>query len=331
MTSVAPVVPAAPVAGQGAPPVVPMAAPPRAAARRARRADFAGMLWASPWIVGFFLWTLGPMVYSLYLAFTRYSIARPPEWIGLENFVRALSGQDSLFWPSLLRTFSWALIMVPLSLAGSLLAALLLNQRLKGTALFRTLFFLPSLTPAVAAAILWRWLYQPDFGPINYVLRSFGVESPPLWFSDARLAMPSLMVMTLWGAVGGSTMIIFLAGLQGVPQELHEAASMDGAGKLSRFRNVTLPMITPTLFFNLLIGIIAALRTFTTAFVATNGGPNYATWFYILHLYQSAFQNFDFGYASAMAWIFMVVVVALTLLNTRLSKRWVYYEGEQPT
>lgn len=289
------------------------------------------MLWASPWIVGFLLWTLGPMVYSLYLAFTRYSIARPPEWIGLENFVRALSGQDSLFWPSLLRTFSWALIMVPLSLAGSLLAALLLNQRLKGTALFRTLFFLPSLTPAVAAAILWRWLYQPDFGPINYVLRSFGVESPPLWFSDARLAMPSLMVMTLWGAVGGSTMIIFLAGLQGVPQELHEAASMDGAGKLSRFRNVTLPMITPTLFFNLLIGIIAALRTFTTAFVATNGGPNYATWFYILHLYQSAFQNFDFGYASAMAWIFMVVVVALTLLNTRLSKRWVYYEGEQPT
>ncbi|MDQ3703505.1 MAG: sugar ABC transporter permease [Chloroflexota bacterium] len=330
MTSVAPVVPEAPVAGQGTPPIVPVAAPPPLTSRRARREDFAGMLWASPWILGFFLWTLGPMVYSLYLAFTRYSIARPPEWIGLENFVRALSGQDSLFWPSLLRTFSWALIMVPLSLAGSLLAALLLNQRLKGTALFRTLFFLPSLTPAVAAAILWRWLYQPDFGPINYVLRALGVESPPLWFSDANLAMPSLMVMTLWGAVGGSTMIIFLAGLQGVPQELHEAASIDGAGKLSRFRNVTLPMITPTLFFNLLIGIIAALRTFTTAFVATNGGPNYATWFYILHLYQSAFQNFDFGYASAMAWIFMVVVVALTLLNTRLSKRWVYYEGEQP-
>ena len=162
----------------------------------------------------------------------------------------------------------------------------------------------------MASAILWRFLFQPDFGPINYVLRSLGVQTPPLWFSDARLAMPSLMIMTLWAAVGGSTMLIFLAGLQGVPQELHEAASIDGAGRWARFRNVTLPMITPTLFFNLVIGIIAALRTFTTAFVATNGGPNYATWFYILHLYQTAFQNFDFGYASALAWIFFIIVIS---------------------
>jgi multiple sugar transport system permease protein len=306
-----------------------IAAPARGGrARRFLRENLAGWLWTSPWLLGFLLWTLGPMVWSAYLAFTHYNISQPAEWIGLDNFVHALSGQDSLFWPSLLRTITWAVIMVPLSLAGSLLAALLLNQHLKGTSAFRTLFFLPSLTPAVAAAILWRWLYQPDFGPINYLLRRLGVAQPPLWFSDQHLAMPSLMVMVLWGAVGGGTMIIFLAGLQGVPQELHEAAAIDGAGTVSRFRNVTLPMITPTLFFNLVIGIIAALRTFTTAFVATNGGPNYATWFYILHLYQTAFQNFDFGYASALAWIFFVVVVTLTLLNNGLSRRWVYYEGE---
>ena len=182
----------------------------------------------------------------------------------------------------------------------------------------------------MASAILWRFLFQPDFGPHQLRPARPGGADAPLWFSDARLAMPSLMIMTLWAAVGGSTMLIFLAGLQGVPQELNEAASIDGAGRWARFRNVTLPMITPTLFFNLVIGIIAALRTFTTAFVATNGGPSYATWFYILHLYQSAFQNFDFGYASALAWIFFIIVISLTLLNNRLSRRWVYYEGETP-
>lgn len=206
--------------------------------------------------------------------------------------------------------------------------ALLLNQRLRGTHVFRTLFFLPSLTPAVASALLWQWLFQPNFGPINYLLSLAGVANPPLWFSDQHLAMPGLMIMTLWGAIGGGTMIIFLAGLQGVPAELHEAAAMDGAGVLRRFYNVTLPMITPTIFFNLVIGIIGALRTFATAFVATNGGPHYATWFYILHLYQTAFQNFDMGYASALAWIFFVIVIFFTTINVRLSRHWVYYEGE---
>jgi len=270
------------------------------------------------------------MVWSLYMAFTHYSITGVSEWVGLQNFTRALSGQDSLFWPSLLRTLSWAFIMVPLSLFGSLMAALLLNQGLKGTSIFRVLFFLPSLTPAVAAAVLWRWLYNPDFGVFNTLLRRVGVTQPPLWFSDERWAMPSLIIMTLWGAIGGATMIIFLAGLQGVPVELHEAAEMDGASRVRRFFSVTLPLISPTIFFNLLIGVIGALRTFTTAFVATGGGPHYATWFYILHLYQTAFQGLEFGYASALAWIFFVIVVSLTLVNVRLSKRWVYYEGGEP-
>jgi multiple sugar transport system permease protein len=301
------------------------------AARRSRLArseNLAGWLWSSPWIIGFFVWTLGPMLYSLYLAFTKYNIASAPEWVGIANFVQALSSKDSLFWPSLVRTFTWAIVMVPLSLTCSLLAAMLLNQHLRATALFRTLYFLPSLTPAVASALLWRWLFQPDFGPINYVLGQIGVAHPPLWFAEESLAMPSLMIMTLWGAVGGGNMIIFLAGLQGVPLELHEAASIDGASVVRRFWSVTLPMITPTIFFNLVIGVIAALRTFTTAFVATGGGPHYATWFYILHLYQTAFQNFDMGYASSLAWIFFVIVISLTTINVRLSRHWVYYEGE---
>ena len=159
--------------------------------RRARHENITGWLWTSPWILGFFLWTLGPMVWSLYLAFTRYNISQPAEWTGLSNFTTALSGQDSLFWPSLTRTFIWAAVMVPLSLAGSLTSALLLNQGMKGTSVFRTLYFLPSLTPAVASAILWRFLFQPDFGPINYVLRALGVTQPPLWFSDARLRCPA--------------------------------------------------------------------------------------------------------------------------------------------
>ncbi len=297
--------------------------------RRWRARDFQGWLWASPWILGFVLWTLGPMLWSLYLAFTRYSIIRAPVWVGLDNFERALQGGDSLFWPSMARTFTWALVMVPLSLVGSLMTALLLNQGLRGTAILRTLFFIPSLTPAVALAVLWRWIYQPDFGALNFMMRELGVATPPAWLADARFAMPSLMVMTLWGAVGGGTMLIFLAGLQGVPQELYEAAEIDGAGRAARFRNITLPLLTPTIFFNLIIGVIAALRTFTTAFVATGGGPNYATWFYILHLYQTAFQNFELGYASALAWIFFVLVVGLTLANLRFSRRWVYYEGEE--
>jgi multiple sugar transport system permease protein len=284
------------------------------------------MLFAAPWIVGFLLFTLGPMLMSLYLGFTQYSIASPPKWVGLANFVKALSGGDRLFWPSLGRTAVYAGVMVPLSICGSLLVALLLNQRLKAASLFRTLFFLPSLTPIVASAVLWRWLFQPEFGAINTLLGYVGVQGPR-WLADPRLAMPSLMVMALWGAVGGATMVVFLAGLQGVPVELHEAAQIDGANVVQRFWAITLPMITPTLFFNLVLGVIAALRTFAPALVATNGGPDYATWFYILHLYQTAFQNVEMGYGAALAWIFFVIVVSLTYLNVRLSRRWVYYEA----
>ena len=293
-----------------------------------RREALQGWLWASPWILGFFLFTFLPMVASLYLSFTTYTIGNwPADWVGLANFKRALSGADDLFWSSLRRTFQYALLLVPLGLSGSLLAAVALNQGLKGTTVFRTFFFLPSLTPIVASAVVWAWLYNPNWGLLNYLLAQIGIQGPR-WLADPATALPSLILVALWAAVGGNTMIIFLAGLQGVPKEMYEAAEIDGAGTIQRFFSITVPMISPTLFFNLVIGVIAALKVFATPLVMANGGPNYATWTFILHLYQNAFQNYDMGYASALAWVFMAIVVTLTAVNVRLSNRWVYYESQ---
>jgi multiple sugar transport system permease protein len=299
----------------------------RRASRARRREALAGMLWTSPWLLGFVLFTLGPVLASLFLSFNDYTISGVPKWVGLANYAKALTGNDTLFWPSVGRTFRYALIIVPLGLSLSLMIAIALNQHLRLTPLLRTLYFLPSLTPIVAAALIWAWLYQPDFGEINWLLSLVHVEGPK-WLSDSSYALYALMVIGLWGSVGGGTMVIFLAGLQSVPAELQEAAEIDGAGRWTRFWNVTVPMISPTILFNLIIGIVGALQVFTVAIVATNGGPNYATYFFIVHLYQNGFLDFDMGYASALAWIFLAIVLTLTLINLRLSRRWVYYEGE---
>jgi len=293
-----------------------------------QREEINGILWTWPWLLGFLLFVLGPMVASLYLSLTTYAIGSTPQFVGFNNFTRALSGKDDLFWPSMSRTVEYAFVMVPIGIGLSLLAATLLNQRLRGTAIYRTLFFLPSLTPVVAAAVIWRWLYQPEFGAINWLLWELGVDEGPRWLTAPASAMPSLMLIGLWLSVGGGAMVIFLAGLQSIPQELMDAAAIDGATPWQRFRNVTLPLLTPTIFFNLVIGIIAALKVFALAVLATQGGPNFATWFFNLHLYNTAFQFFEMGYASALAWIFFVLVVALTVLNVRWSRNWVYYEGE---
>ncbi len=268
------------------------------------------------------------MLTSGYLSFTRYDIVNTPTFVGLKNYTTIFT-EDRLFWPSMFLTFKYAAILVPFSLVGSLLAAILLNQALKGTALFRTFFFLPHLTPIVAAAVLWGWLFNPDVGPINHFIRTItGSPDAPGWFRDPDWAMWGLIIMAMWGAIGGNNMLIFLAGLQGVPQELYEAAAIDGAGILSKFRHVTLPMLTPTIFFNMVLGIIAALRVFAAAYVATQGGPAYATWFYALHIYTRAFKYFEMGYASALAWIFFFVMFFFTYIQFRASKRWVYYAGE---
>lgn len=285
-----------------------------------------GYLYISPWIIGFLIFTFFPFVASLYLSFTDYSILGTTTFTGLDNYVRMFT-TDRLFWPSLRRTLYFAGVSVPLSLSGSLLCATLLNQKLKGTSFWRTFCFLPSLTPIVASALLWRWLLQPSFGPVNYLLGQLGIQGPA-WMGSRQWAIPALIIVSLWGSVGGGQMIIFLAGLQGVPQEMYEAAEIDGAGVLRKFLNITLPMISPTLFFNLILGIIGALQVFALSYIATEGGPAYATWFYILHLFYQAFRYMNMGYASALAWIFFVIILFFTVLQIRLSNRWVFYAGE---
>jgi multiple sugar transport system permease protein len=292
-----------------------------------QREAFYGYLFSSPGILGFTIWVLGPMIASLYLSFTQYNITSTARFTGLQNYVFAFT-EDGQFWKSLWRTFYYAGVMVPVGLVGSLLAATLLNQKLKLNTMWRTLFYLPSLTPVVASAILWRYLLNTDVGLINYLLWAiFRIKGPP-WLGSSYWAVPALMIISLWGSIGGGRMIIFLAGLQGIPQEMYEAADIDGANKVGKFFNITLPLLSPTMFFNLVLGIIGALQIFSLAFIATEGGPNYATYFFAYHVYNKAFVSFDMGYASALSWFFMFVIVALTLLNFKVSNSWVFYQGE---
>ncbi len=292
-----------------------------------RREAIEGILYLSPWIIGFLLFIAYPLLRSMYLSFTKYNVLRPAQFIGFDNYVTAIM-EDPQFIPSIWRTFYYAGLSVPLALIGSLVVAILLNQKLVATTVWRTMYFLPTLTPLIAATLLWRWMLNPEVGLINYLLGQIGIEGPG-WLGSTRWAVPSLVLMGLWASVGGSRMIIFLAGLQDVPKELLESAEIDGAGTWARFWHVTLPMISPTIFFNLVLGMIFALRTFEAAFISTNGGPAWATWFISLHIYQSAFVSFDMGYASALSWIFFLIVMLLTMVQFWASGRWVFYAGER--
>jgi multiple sugar transport system permease protein len=286
-----------------------------------------GYAYISPWLAGLLIFTAGPIVASAYLSLTDYRILAPPAFVGSGNYVRALGGGDEIFWTAVLNTTYYAALFVPLSIAGSLAAALLLNVGIRGQTAFRTMFFVPSVTPVVAAVLLWLWVLSPEFGPLNSLLRTVGIEGPA-WLGSPAWSKPALILMSLWGAVGGSTMIIFLAGLQGIPTELYEAAEIDGANAWHGFVNVTLPMLSPAVFFNLVVGMIAAFRVFTAAFVATGGGPLYSTMFYMLHLFNNAFVYLYMGYASALAWLFVLLVLVLVVGQVWMAKRWVYYEGE---
>jgi len=285
-----------------------------------------GYLCLMPWILGLVIFVGGPIIASAILSFTEYDILSKPRFVGLGNYQRAFV-KDELVLPSLGRTFYYAAAVVPIVLVGSLLLAVLLNQKLVGTNVYRTLFFLPHLTPAVAMAILWLYLLHPQLGPVNAFLGAVGLPQPG-WLSSRAWAIPSMILISSWAGMGGNNMLIFLAALQGVPIELYEAVEIDGGGALARFLHVTLPIISPTIFFNLVLGIIGALKVFTLAFVATEGGPSYATWFYALHVYNQAFQYFRLGYGSALAWIFALIVIALTLLQVKVSQSWVFYRGE---
>jgi len=302
----------------------------RLSARRLREAR-EGYLFAAPWLLGFFLFVLGPMLVSIAMSFSRWdgitSIDRM-EWVGWENYHQLLT-DDPRFIKALSNTAWYVAGAVPLGTLNALALALLLNQEVKGQAVFRTLFYLPSVVSGVATATIWLWLFNPSFGPVNLALSRLGVppERLPGWLTDPQWALSVFVFMSLWGV--GNAMLIYLAGLQGVPTHLYEAADLDGANAWVRFRHVTLPQLTPTLLFNLIMGVIGSFQTFTQSFIMTGGGPKDATLFLVLYLYQKAFQQFQMGYASAMAWILFVIVMALTLLLLYSSTRWVYYEGER--
>ena len=290
------------------------------------RRNLEGWLFASPWILGFLLWTLGPMIASLVIAFTEWDLISPPRWVGLAN-VQAM-WQDELVWQALRVTTVYAVISVPLHVLIGLGLAMLLNTSIMGMRFYRTAFYLPSVLSGVAVALLWRWLFSTEFGLFNALLANIGIHGPS-WLGDERWAMPSLIVMSLWGV--GAAAIIYLAGLQGIPTDLYEAAEVDGARGWARLWYITLPLMTPVLFFQLITGIIGALQVFTQAYIMTNGGPNNATLFFLLYLYQNAFQYFRMGYASLLAWVLFLYILVLTLLVYRSSGSWVYYESEERT
>lgn len=297
-------------------------------ALKVRRDTAIGYMLITPWLLGFLIWTAFPILASFYLSFTDYDILRPPDWVGLRNYTDIFT-RDIDFWPSIRLTLLYAFFSVPLGIIGSLLVALLLNTDIRGVGLYRTLYYLPSILPAVATALLWRWIFNPDAGLLNTTLRpvfaAFG-QPPPNWFGDARWVLPAFVIISLWG-IAGSNMVIFLAALKDVPRHLHEAAQIDGATAWNRFWSVTLPLITPVIFLQLVMGIIGALQIFTVA-AFTRATPAAGKFMNIL-IYQAGFQQFRMGYASALAWILFAIILLLTLLVFRSSQAWVYYEGSK--
>jgi multiple sugar transport system permease protein len=287
------------------------------------RRNGTGLLFISPWLVGFLLFTAGPLLSSIYLSFTNYDIISKPQWIGLSNY-RSLAGDDPMFWKSLWVTVRFALTSVPLGVIVGVGLALLLNVKVHGIAIFRTILFMPSVMPVVATSVVFAWLLNPEIGLVNGLLNLAHIKGPA-WLQDTSWAPWSLVFMSIWG-VGGS-MVIYLAGLKDVPEYLYEAATLDGAGGWRRLRHITLPLLTPVIFFNLVMGIIGAFQYFTQAYIMTQGGPEGSTTFYALYLFQRSWKYFDMGYACAMAWILFVVVMAVTGLVFKSSRTWVHSGG----
>lgn len=299
------------------------------------REALTGYLLVSPFLVGFLWFTAIPMAIAFYLAFTKYRIIKPAEFVGLSNFTRLI--YDERIRVALFNTSFYAGISVPLYLVTAFVASLAMNLKIKGIRWYRTIFYLPSITPAVASAMLWLWIFNPQWGLANNMIGFFGIR-PQDWFIDPTLSKPCLIFMGLWGV--GPTMVIFLAGLQGVPESLYEAAMIDGAGSWGRFWHVTVPIISPVIFFNLIMGIIGSFQVFATAFIITAGGGGGARsygsggvldslLFYVLYIWQQGFSFHRMGYACAMGWLLLVIILILTLIQFRLQKRWVYYEAER--
>jgi multiple sugar transport system permease protein len=291
--------------------------------KQARHEAFTFYLLIMPWLLGFSVFIAYPMLRSFYLSFTSYDLMTEPTWIGLRNYERIAS--DSDFWQSLRVTALYTLGAVPGGTLIALALAMVLSQKLRGVNIWRTIFFIPSVLSSVAIAVLWLYIFRPEGGLLNIVLSWFGIEGPG-WLNSEQWALPAMIIMSWW-TVGGQ-IVIYLAGIKGIPTVLYEVAEIDGAGVWARFRKVTLPMLSPVIFFNVVLAIIGAFQVFDTGFVLTRGGPNDATLFYMIYLYERAFEFVQMGYASALAWILFVVIMAVTLLVVRSSAAWVYYEND---
>jgi multiple sugar transport system permease protein len=291
----------------------------------ARREAISFYICISPWLLGFFFFVLGPMIASLAISLLRWDLLSTARFVGSANYQKMFT-RDPLFWQSLKVTTTYTLVYVPLELVGGLVLALIMNQPLRFIGVFRTIYYLPSVLPGVAFVVLWMWILHPDAGLVNTMLSYIGIEGPR-WLADPDWALPALLMMSVWGL--GRSMVIYLASLQGIPRQLYEAASIDGANKWQSFWGITLPMLSPTIFFNLVLSIISTFQTFTNAYVSTDGGPLDATLFYVLYLFRQAFQYFNMGYASALAWVLFLLILSLTLIIVRSSASWVYYEGDR--
>lgn len=287
----------------------------------ATRRTITGYLFIMPFILGFLFWFLSPTLIAVWLTFTDWNLIRPPRYVGIDNILRL--GTDKLFWQSLKVTTLYTLASVPMGLVLAFLLALLINTKVKGIAFFRTIYYLPSIVPAVASAVLWAWIFNTEFGLLNAVLRVFGIPRVA-WLQDPTFALWALIMMSLWG-VGGA-MIIYLAGLQGIPDVFYEAAEIDGAGRWSQLWSITIPLLSPVIFFNLIMSIIGTFQVFTAGFLLTNGGPQNATLFYVLYLYRNGFQYLDMGYSAALAWVLFLIILALTGMIFRYVGGMVHYE-----
>lgn len=286
--------------------------------------NIVGWSFALPAVLGFLIFNLLPMLLSGYYSFCEYSIIGKPEWIGLQNYIKLFGGEETTFWISVRVTLLYAIMAVPANLAFSFMVALLLNREMVGRAFFRSLFYMPCILPAVASSFVWILLMNPDFGLFNTLLGFLHLPKSQFFWGKGSV-LPSIVFMGIWGT--GSTQVIFLAGLQNIPRVYYEALEIDGGNAWHKFWNITLPMVSSTMFFNLVMGIIGALQVFGQAYIITEGGPNNSSLFYVFNLWRQAFKYMDMGLASAMAWILFVAVLVLTIVVFKTSNKWVYYEG----
>ena len=294
-------------------------------AKSRKQEALIGVLFASPAILGFLIFIFLPMIASLVISFTDYALVNKMKFIGLDNYVNFLNGSDPFFYKSLGVTTYYVLLSTPLCLAFAFFMAVLLNnESIRGKAVFRTIFYLPTLIPVVASSMIWMWLFNPDLGLLNTILRIFHLPTS-MWIYDEKTVIPSIVLMSLWTT--GGTMIIFLAGLQGIPRQLYESVEIDGGRAVHKLFYITIPLMTPTIFFNLVIGFICGFQGFTQAYIMTEGGPNNASLFYAFHLYRSAFKFSKMAYASALGWVLFIIIALLTAIIFRTSKDWVHTEG----